>query len=220
MTGSPSKPVLPREIIIWGAFGQVLLIRDTIELNGSKVVAVFADDNSHKGPFQDIPVFCGWERFESWIQDKDPSRMGFCLSMNMNGSGRLAQHERLTGRGLKPITLIHPSAVIARDAEIGEGSQIMAGVVIGPRAGIGKQCIVNARTGIDHETVLGDGVEISPGATLCGLIQVGACSWIGAGATVLPMIRIGENAIVGAGSLVNKDVPASTTVIGVPARPK
>ena len=213
-------PVLPEEIIIWGAFGQVFLTRDAIELNGSRVIAVFADDERHKAPFPDVPFYHGWEEFESWIRDKDPGRIGFCLSINMNGKGRLAYHEKLSARGLKPVTLIHPSAVIARDAEIGEGSQIMAGVVIGSGARIAKQCIVNARVGIDHETVLEDGVEISPGATLCGMIRVGACSWIAAGATVLPMIRIGENAVVGAGSVVNRDVPPGTTVVGIPARPK
>jgi sugar O-acyltransferase (sialic acid O-acetyltransferase NeuD family) len=220
MAGSSLTPVLPGEVLIWGALGQVLLTRDAIELNGSKVIAVFADDDRHKAPFQDVPLYYGWPQFESWIQDKDPTRIGFSLSINRDGRGRLAYHERLTARGLKPVTLIHPSAVIARDAEIGEGSQIMAGVVIGPRAKIGKQCIVNVRAGIDHETVLEDGVEISPGATLCGLIRVGTCSWIAAGATVLPMIRIGENAVVGAGSVVNKDVPAGTTVVGIPARQK
>jgi len=211
---------LPEEVVIWGALGQVLLTRDVIELNGSKVIAVFAEDDKHKAPFPDVPLYFGWEQFESWIRDKDPSRIGFSLSINMDGRKRLAYHEKLTAKGLKPVTLIHPSAVIAGDAQIGEGSQIMAGVVIGPRARIGKQCIVNTRAGIDHETVLEDGAEISPGATLCGLIRVGTCSWIAAGATVLPMVRIGENAVVGAGSVVNKDVPAGTTVVGIPARPK
>jgi sugar O-acyltransferase (sialic acid O-acetyltransferase NeuD family) len=215
-----SLPVLPEEIIIWGAFGQVLLTRDAIELNGSRVIAVFADNEIHKALFQDVPLYFGWDGFESWIQGKDPARIGFCLSINMNGKGRLAYHEKLMARGLNPVTLIHPSAVIAKDAEIGEGSQIMAGVVIGPKARIGKQCIVNVRAGIDHETVLEEGVEISPGATLCGLIRVGTCSWIAAGATVLPMVRIGENAVVGAGSVVNRDVPAGTTVVGIPAKPK
>ena len=220
MGRSSSIQVLPKEVIIWGAVGQVLLTRHVVELRGSKVIAVFADDDKYKAPFSDVPFYCGWDQFESWIQDKDTAPLGFSLSINMNGKGRLAYHEKLVAKGLKPVTLIHPSAIIANDADIGEGSQIMAGVVIGPKAAIGKQCIVNSRVGIDHETVLEDGAEISPGATLCGMIRVGTCSWIAAGATVLPMIRIGENAVVGAGSVVNKDVPANTTVVGIPAKPK
>jgi UDP-2-acetamido-3-amino-2,3-dideoxy-glucuronate N-acetyltransferase len=42
---------------------------------------------------------------------------------------------------------------------------------------------------------------------------------IGAGATILCGITIGEQAVVGAGSVVTKNVPPKTTVVGNPARP-
>ncbi len=42
--------------------------------------------------------------------------------------------------------------------------------------------------------------------------------WIGAGAIVLAGVKIGANAVVGAGSVVTKDVPADTVVVGSPAR--
>jgi len=41
---------------------------------------------------------------------------------------------------------------------------------------------------------------------------------IGSGATILASLTIGENAIVGAGSVVTRDVPANTIVVGNPAR--
>lgn len=40
---------------------------------------------------------------------------------------------------------------------------------------------------------------------------------IGANATIMCGVTIGENSIVGAGSVVTKDVPANTVVVGVPA---
>jgi len=43
-------------------------------------------------------------------------------------------------------------------------------------------------------------------------------AWIGAAATILPGVTIGENSIVGANSLVTKDVPANTVVVGSPAQ--
>ena len=49
-------------------------------------------------------------------------------------------------------------------------------------------------------------------AASCGVI-------IGAGAKVLGAITIGDNARIGANAVVVRDVPAGTTVIGIPARP-
>jgi UDP-2-acetamido-3-amino-2,3-dideoxy-glucuronate N-acetyltransferase len=48
------------------------------------------------------------------------------------------------------------------------------------------------------------------------LVKKGAS--IGANATILPGLTIGEGAMVGAGSVVTKDVPPRTLVVGNPAR--
>ena len=48
------------------------------------------------------------------------------------------------------------------------------------------------------------------------LIKQGAS--IGSGVTILSNVTIGERAIVGAGSVVTRDVPANTIVVGNPAK--
>jgi acetyltransferase-like isoleucine patch superfamily enzyme len=72
---------------------------------------------------------------------------------------------------------------------------------------------------VDHEDVLEDGVELAPGATLCGLVTIETGGWVCAGATVLPRIKIGADAIVGAGAVVTRNVPPGVTVVGIPAKP-
>lgn len=49
-------------------------------------------------------------------------------------------------------------------------------------------------------------------------ISIGDDVWIGGGAIVLPGLAIEDRAVVGAGSVVTKDVPADTVVVGNPAR--
>jgi len=210
---------MPERVILWGAVGQAKLIREVVEINGGRIVAVFDDNPKLSSPFEGVPIFHGWKAFLQWTDNQDKSALGFCIGLNSQGQARVDLHQKLKKLGLKPLTLIHPSATIARDAVIGEGSQVMAGVVIGPEAKIGRQCIINTRASVDHDCVLEDGAEISPGATLCGLITVGANAWVAAGATVLPLVKIGPGAIVGAGAVVNKAVPPNTTVVGVPAKP-
>ena len=211
---------LPPKIILWGAIGQAKLIKDVVDYSNSRIIAVFDSNPNFSTPFEDVPIYHGWNQFMEWIKDKDKSELGFVIGTAMEGRKfRLELHDRFCESGLQPVTLIHPSAIIARNAVIGEGSQIMAGTVIGPEAQLGKLCIINTSASVDHENVFEDGVEIAPGATLCGMVMVGTNSWIAAGATVLPRIKIGRNCIVGAGSLVNRDVPDETTVVGVPAKP-
>jgi sugar O-acyltransferase (sialic acid O-acetyltransferase NeuD family) len=211
---------LPPQVILWGGTGQARVIRPIIEGHGSKVAAVFDDTINLTSPFPDIKLYCGISGFREWIEAQSSLQgIGFCIAIgNPHGRVRLKYHERMITAGLLPITIAHHSAQIAANSAVGEGCQFMAGSIVNPEVRIGDQCIINTKASIDHECVLSDGVEIAPGATLCGLVFLGINVWIGAGATILPRIHIGDDSIVGAGSVVTEDVPAGVTVVGVPAK--
>lgn len=145
--------------------------------------------------------------------------MGFSVAIaNPHGRVRMEFQERLMAEGLQPVSVVHPQAVVARNAEIGKGVQIMAGAVIQPEVKIGDQCIINTNASVDHEDVLENGVEVGPGATLCGNVHVETNGWVAAGAVILPRLRIGHDSIVGAASLVTKNVPPNVVVYGSPAK--
>lgn len=99
---------------------------------------------------------------------------------------------------------IHPGAKIGRRLFIDHGM----GVVIGETAEIGDDCVIyqgvtlggtGKESGKRHPT-LGNHVLVSSGAKVLGNITIGDCAKIGAGSVVL------------------KDVPARSTVVGVPGR--
>ena len=210
----------PRKVILWGGTGQAKVVRPIIDFHGSKVVAVFDDTPNLPSPFPDVPLFYGLAGFQEWLQTQpDGDEIGFCITIgNPHGRVRIKYHELLITKGLLPVTVMHHSAQISINSTIGEGCQFMAGSIVNPEAIIGNQCIINTKASVDHECILSDGVEIGPGATLCGLVNLGVNAWIGSGATVLPRIRIGDDSIVGAGAVVTKDVPPGVTVVGVPAK--
>lgn len=98
-------------------------------------------------------------------------------------------------------TAIHPSAIIAPNVPIGEGTVIMAGAIIQPGAVIGKHCIVNSGAVVDHDCLLHDFVHIAPHATLCGSVEVGEGAMVGAGAVCVQGAIVEPWALVKAGTV-------------------
>jgi len=207
-------------VVLWGGTGQAKVVRPILEGQGAKVIAVIDDTPGLRSPFPDVPILQGKDGFLRLLETQPAAGLGFVVAIgNPHGRVRLLLHDYLVGHGLTPVTVVHPTAWIEDNAQIGEGCQFLAGSLVLAEAKVGRQCILNTKASADHENVLEDGVELGPGATLCGLVHCGVNAWVCTGATVLPRIRIGADAVVGGGALVRSDVPAGTTVIGVPARP-
>ena len=115
-------------------------------------------------------------------------------------------YDQLSARGYRFATLVHPSAVVARDADIGPGTQLMAGTIIQPGVRIGPNCIVNTGATIDHDCIIGAHVHIAPGVTLSGAVEVGDMTHIGTGASVIQGISIGTECMVRAGAVIVRDI--------------
>lgn len=125
--------------------------------------------------------------------------------------------ERFTRKQYHFATIVHPSAVIAPEAHLQSGVQVMAAAVVQAGCRLGDNVVINTGARVDHDCIIDSHAHVAPGATLCGAVSVGAGAHIGAGATVIQGIRIGAGSVVGAGALVIRDVPQQTTAVGVPA---
>jgi UDP-perosamine 4-acetyltransferase len=154
------------------------------------------------------------------LGEVDASRIAIANGVGANPSvvARARLFDELSGRGFTFTIVRHPSVVCALGCTLGEGAQLMAGVVLQTGVSIGANAVVNTRASVDHDTVIGRHAFVSPGAVLCGDVTVGDSAFVGAGAIVLPGRRIGAGAIVGAGSIVTRDVADGAVVRGNPAK--
>jgi len=128
-------------------------------------------------------------------------------------------YDKFTSLGGVFTSTISPLASIGSyDIEIGNGTNLLSGVIISNSSIIGMGCIVYYNSIITHDSNIGDFVEISPSATLLGRCAIGSYSQIGSNATILPDIVVGKNVIIGAGSVVTKNIPDNCVAVGTPAK--
>ena len=108
-------------------------------------------------------------------------------------------------------------------------SRFLTGIEIHPGATIGPGFFIDHGMGvvIGETAEIGEDVTIYQGVTLGGTGKHGGKRHptvrdgviVGAGASVLGPLEVGEGAKIGAGSIVVKDVPANSTVVGNPGKP-
>jgi UDP-perosamine 4-acetyltransferase len=131
---------------------------------------------------------------------------------------RLSIYEYFKVRGYSFASVIHPSAIVARDVTIGEGAHIMAGAILQPGVKIGCNTIVNTAASVDHDCIVGDHAHLAPGVVLSGNVVIGDHTHVGTGATIIQGVVVGRGAMIGAGAVVVRDIPPHVTAMGVPAK--
>ena len=111
---------------------------------------------------------------------------------------------------------------------LSQTTRFFTGVEIHPAAQLGRRFFIDHAMGvvIGETTIVGDDCVLYQGVTLggtgneCGKRHptLGDNVTVGTGAKVLGNITIGDNVRIGGNSVVVKDVPSDSTVVGIPGR--
>jgi len=206
------------EIVIIGAGGHAQVVADSLLLATSQqrsqnqVIGFLDDDISLHGTYLfNLPVLGSVEDLLQISYD------ALAIGIGSNKI-RFNLFNKFVMAGEQIPTIIHPSAIIAPDVMIGDGTVICAGVIINTGTTIGNNVILNTGCTIDHHNTIADHVHIAPGVHTGGDVVIGEGTLVGIGATIMPQRHIGEWCTIGASSLVYANLQNCQTVIGVPAK--
>ena len=208
---------MSQPVIIIGAGGHGRVVADVLHTAGHVVHGfVDADTTLHGQTINGLDVLGG----DHYLDPAEPSDVLLANGIGANGKAktRFKIFQDFKARGFTFVNAIHPFSAIGSDVFLGEGVQIMPGVVVNTGSRINANVIINTRASVDHDCMLAEHVHIAPGVTLSGDVTVGTGSHIGTGACVIQGITIGNHCLIGAGAVVRHDVADGKFVAGVPAR--
>jgi len=126
---------------------------------------------------------------------------------------RIEAWDSYRGQRYTPVLEIGANVSVNFNCHIG----VINRITIGDNALIGSNVLItDHHHGNPRALVRGKSFKDQP-LFSSGAVEIGENVWIGENACVLAGVTIGSNSIIGANAVVNRDVPASTAVAGIPA---
>lgn len=201
--------------LIFGAGGHGRIVLDILRDEGLHQDIGFVDEAQTLWgqEINGAPVIGGLEKALEFPRDS----FGMVVALG-NPVARMAVVKKLNEHSVRHLNAIHPSAVVMPSATVGAGNMICAGAIVNSGATVKNYSVINTASVVEHDTEIGDGVTICPGAQIGGRCKIAEGSFVGTGAIVLPRVSVGAGSVIGAGAIVTRDVPASVLALGTPAR--
>ncbi len=198
-----------------GAFGRELInwAADAASAGSAAPLTGFIDKSA-----QALDSFPYQLTYRGTIEDYTPTEGERLVVAIADPEAKQRVVQLLRARGATFASVIHPTAVIAKSARLGEGVVICPLSLVSADAQVGDFSAINAMSSVGHDVKLGAFSTLSAHVDLTGRVEVGECCFFGTGAKVLPGVRIGERSKIGAGTLIMRHVKPESVMYTPPAK--
>lgn len=190
-------------------------VNEIKKINKDFYLLGFVDNDKKKwgGSFYGYPIFGGMDK----VRQLSNEGAVFCNLITRDCITRYETTKSLIENGAILGNLIHP--IVSLDmVKMGVGNYIQESVILQAEVYVGNNSSVHIGSLIGHETNIGNSVFIAHGCNLSGKIVVEDGVYMGTGVSIIPRLKIGKWSIIGAGSVITKDIPPYSVVVGVPGK--
>lgn len=144
------------------------------------------------------------ERVEEYIEKDIKLVLG--IGYRNMGNVKKKIFELLKEKGYCFTNYVHPTAIISKNAVIGEGNNIMENVIIQEGVTIGNGNILFGNCLIGHESTLGDYNTVAGCACIAGCVNVRNNCFIGVNSTIKDHITISNYVLIGAATYCSESL--------------
>lgn len=212
------------KIVIIGGKGTAVVIAEQIHDAANRfgmdieVLGFAFDDPAYKNGINGWPVLCGTR--EAYDKYKNDGSVRFVYQLYRYDllKERIALRDSL---GIPPdryLNFVHPSAYVARSANLGCGNIVLANCAINNNVQLGNFNTMNSNALIGHDTIIGDNNFIAAHACIGSSIRIGSGNFTGLNCSIKNYCTIGNNNIIGMASNVVKSIEDDMVMVGNPAK--
>lgn len=203
---------MTNDIVVIGSGGHAMSVTN-VALSCGYTVISYVDDCQAGKKILGTPVITREECYSIYFSHN------ICIAIGDNAvREQVFKEYKVKMASAKFPILIHESSVVGVNTHIDEGTVVMPLANIGPNSTLGKCCIVNTSSSIDHDCKIDDFASIAPGVISGGIVRIGKRTAISIGATIKHDISIGVDVVIGANSYVDKNIGNCMVAYGSPCR--
>jgi sugar O-acyltransferase (sialic acid O-acetyltransferase NeuD family) len=208
---------MKKPLILIGGGGHCKACIDVIEAEGKYEIEGIVDTKDKIGTSVLDYKVIGHDGDLKKLIDKGFS---FLITVGQIQSAQLRKQlfQNLIARHVALATVVAPSAIVSRYAQLGAGTIVMHQATVNAGAVVGNNVIINTNALVEHDAVVGDHVHVSTQAVLNGAAAIDEGSFLGSNAVVVHGKQIGKDVVIGAGSVVASHILTPGTYAGNPAK--
>ena len=199
-------------VIIIGASNQATSLTSIVLSLGIKILA-YVDDKKAGQTFFDCPVLSKNQFLNTYTNEN----LVIAIGDNAIREKVFFEYKSYLPNANFP-ALIHQSAVIGYKSSIGDGTVVMPLANVGANSTVGKFCIINTSSSIDHDSSMKSFSSLAPGVVTGGNVKIGTRSVLSVGAVIKHGVTIGNDVVIGANSYVNKTIDDLVLAYGSPCK--